>query len=335
MLRPMTELKRTIVSLFFVSLVACGVATPIPTTTATTRPVSASAIPTNIESPPTLSVTFTPTLIYLPIFTSLPNSTPAGIGAYFDVPSDVLGSRYEIENAYYFDKLESGERYEFYAGAMTGTGGEETAQGVMVLRVFRLSEQESNSEAITTQEFLTPIQAGPLRIRADAGSILLFTPLRFEWGFVIGNGEMIDLGNPPLARLEIGGEGQLASRGSFCWKGTCADFGIYTGSVPIVVQSPFTAHLHLPLTEPPDGLRLYTMMVSPPGPLEYEIITDNEASWSTEKPGRELLNHSELLLGRDQDIKLSLEPGYHVLVISAAWRDYGDVQYGFLIEVQE
>ena len=38
----------------------------------------------------------------VPMLPPVPNSTPASIGAYFDVPSNVLGSRYEIENAYYF-----------------------------------------------------------------------------------------------------------------------------------------------------------------------------------------------------------------------------------------
>jgi hypothetical protein len=77
------------------------------------------------------------------------------------------------------------------------------------------------------------------------------------------------------------------------------------------------------------------MRVSSPGSLEYENVSDLGASWSSEKPGRELLPWGDLLLRRDQDIKLSLKPGYYVLVIFAAWREYGDAQYGFLIQVQE
>ena len=282
--------------------------------------------------------TITPTqqLTLITTLTAIPNSTPASKGAYFKVPSDLLGPRYDVQNAYYFDDPETGERYEFYAGSLTGSGNEETAQGVMVLRRLRFSEEAGNAEVISTQEYLTPIQVGPLQIKVHAGgSILLFTPLHYEWGFSVLHGEMVDLGNPPLARLQIGEASQLAGRGSFCWKGTCADFGIYTNSEPLVTQSPFTAHLHLPVVEPPHSLRLQTMMVSPPGRLAYEIITDSEASWSSEKPGRELVDQGELPLKRDQEIEFSLEPGYHVLVISAAWRDYGDVQYGFLIEVQQ
>lgn len=292
-----------------------------------------AAQPTQTPQP-----TLTSVPAHLPTLTLLPNSTPDGNGAYFDVPSDVLGPQYEIESAYYFDDLETGERYEFYAGAIAGSGNEETAQGVMVLRVLRFSEKGGNAEVIETQEYLTPIQAGPLRMEVDfTGSILLFTPLHFEWTFIVHQRELFNLYNyhPPLATLDIGEEKQLAGRGSFCWKGSCVDSGIYTSSIPLVVQSPFTAHVHLPLVEPPNGLWLYTMAVSPPGPLKYENVSDLGASWSSEKPDRELVNQGALLLRRDQDIKLSLEPGYYVLVIFATWRDYGDVQYGFLIDVRE
>jgi hypothetical protein len=307
-----------------------------------TEQAKAAAVKTRSASTMSAQPTFTPqptstlTPANLPTLTPVPNSTPAGLGAFMDVPSDVLGSKYEIQNAYYFDEPKTGERYEFYAGALAGSGGEETAQGVMVLQVLRFSEKAGNAEIIRIQEYQTPIQAGPLRMQVSSvGSILLFTPLHFEWAFLVLHGEMIDLGNPPLARLEIGQESWLAGRGGYCWRGTCADFGIYTNSEPIVVGSPFTAHLHLPLVEPPDVLKLYTMQVSPPGSLEYETVSDLGASWSAEESGRESLDRGGLLLNRDQDIKLSLEPGYYVLTIFAAWRDYGDVQYGFLIEVQE
>lgn len=50
--------------------------------------------------------------------------------------------------------------------------------------------------------------------------------------------------------------------------------------------------------------------------------------------GRLLSELRELILRREQDIKIELEPGYYVLVVHAAWQDYGDVNYGFLIEVK-
>lgn len=326
---------------FVMLLWACSSTRPEVTPTSgaeqqeqTQRVLTQTVVPTMTLmpfGPPTQTTPLIPTL------PPIPNSTPAQIGAYFDVPSDVLGSRYEIENAYYFDQLETGERYEFYAGAMTGTGGEETAQGVMVFRILRFSEDGSPAQVIATEEYPTPIQAGPLQMKVDfTGSILLYTPLHFEWTFFVRQRELVDLGNPPLARLESGDATQLAGRGSFCWSGGCLDGpGITTSAIPLVLRSPTTVHLHLPLAESPDSLSLYSMMISLPGSLNYDSLSELAASWSYEKPGRALVDQGSLALGQDQDIRLSLEPGYHVLVIFAAWRDYGDVKYGFLVEVQE
>lgn len=60
MLRPMNALKRIVVSLLMVSLVACGVATPIPTAPATTAP-SLTPIAPSISATTTISPTNIPT----------------------------------------------------------------------------------------------------------------------------------------------------------------------------------------------------------------------------------------------------------------------------------
>ncbi len=101
--------------------------------------------------------------------TPIPNSTPAGAGAYLDVPVDMLGSKYEIQNAYYFDTSEGHERYQLCAGAITGSGDEYTAQGVVVVQIFRVSEKNGSSsvDIINTEEYLTPLQMGPLRISSN------------------------------------------------------------------------------------------------------------------------------------------------------------------------
>ena len=276
-------------------------------------------------------------LAHLPTLTPIPNSTPSTVGAFFDVLPGVLGPRYAIENAYYFDKAETGERYEFYTGAIAGSGDEETAQGVMVLRVLRFSEQKNEAEIIETQEYLTPIQAGPLFMEVDfSGSIILYTPLHFEWTFFVRQRELVDMGNPPLARLELGEEKQLAGRGSFCWSRGCSDGpGISTTAIPLAIPSNSTIRLYLPLEEPPDGLELHGMLVSPTGNLQYDYeVRGDRAEWSFEKEGRPLSTISELALRQDQEITLDLDPGYYVLVVFAVWQDYGDVKYGFLIEVK-
>jgi hypothetical protein len=81
------------------------------------------------------------------------------------------------------------------------------------------------------------------------------------------------------------------------------------------------------------------MLVSPPGTLQgdarYDYIGEDSASWSYEKPGREPFDLGAFPLRRQQDIRFSLEPGYYALTVLAVWHEYGDVRYGFLIEVRE
>jgi hypothetical protein len=167
--------------------------------------------------------------------------------------------------------------------------------------------------------------------------MLLRTPLNFAWFLDPGGGEFYPYdGFPPLARLEAGGKTQAANLGSYCWNGGCLDGpGVSTSSTPLILRSSAAARLHLPLDEIPEVLTLSATFVSSPGRLQYDFLYEDQAEWSYEKPGRERLDLGALPLKREQDLKLSLEPGYYVLTILAAWRDLGDVQYGFLIEVQE
>jgi hypothetical protein len=270
-------------------------------------------------------------------------------GAYFVVASNVLGPKYEIENACYFDTQSGWERYEIYAGAVSGSGDKYSAQGVIVVRVFRMTDRDGEpvGELAETKEYLTLSKEGPLRLPSDYGDscyddwMSLRTPLDFMWMLNPVNEEFFeDFHSPPLARMEIGEKTQVAERGSFCWKGGCADGPVIsTSSIPLVTGSPVIAHLYLPLREPPDSLSLSAMFISPPGILQgdasYDYVGKDTASWSYEKPGRELLDLGLLPLRREQDVKLSLESGYYALTVLAVWHDYGDVKYGFLIEVSE
>jgi hypothetical protein len=361
----MRHLLVLIVIMLFVS--ACGalkpevLPSPIPTEDISTEISEGSLIATEqfmaamVKTQAALTMaaqpTFTPmptltsTLANLPTLTPIPNSTPGWAGAFFDVSPDVLGSRYEIRNACYFDTQSGWERREVYAGALAGSGDEYSAQGVVVIRVFRVGGQESNPsvELVSTREHLTENKEGPLRLPAyDEGGchddwMSLRTPLDFMWILNPMSEEFFqDFHTPPLARMEIGENTQLARRGSFCWKGGCADGpAISTSSTPLVIGSSEFAHLSLPLEEPPYGLSLSAMFVSPPGRLEYEYSYGDNAEWSYETPGREQLDLGSLPLQREQDIKFSLKLGYYALTVLAVWKDYGDVKYGFLIEVQE
>jgi hypothetical protein len=288
--------------------------------------------------------TFTPIPADLPTLTPISNSTPARAGAFFAVSSDVLGPRYEIENACYFDTQAGWERYEIYAGAIAGSGDEYSAQGVVVIRIFRAVEKDGNPviELVDTQELLTLGKVGPLRLSSyDEGNchddwMSLRTPLDFMWIMNPASGEFFqDVHRPPLARIEVGESTQLAELGSYCWNGGCLDGpGITTSSIPLTMQSTSVARLRLPLDEAPSSLTLSAMLVSPPGALQYEHRYGDNADWSYEAPGRNLLDLGILPLKRKQDIQLSLEPGYYVLRVLATWHAYGDVKYGFLIEVQ-
>ncbi len=317
-----------------------------------TEQAKAAAVQTEAALTLAAQPTFTPiptltsTLANLPTLTPIANSTPAQVGAFFDVPPDVLGPRYVIENACYFDTQSGWERYEIYAGAVAGTGDDYSAQGAVVVHHLRVMEQEGQIqvELVDTKEHLTSKKLGPLRLPTFGNcgdqSILLTTPLNFSW-FLDGSAEFYQYeGLVPFARLQVGDQTQLAGVGSYCWKGGCADgAAISTSSQPLIMGSSGIAHLVLPVAEPPDGLSFSTMLVSPLGVLRgdpaYDYVGPETASWSYEKPGRELLDQGKLLLRREQDIKLSLGPGpgYYALTILAVWHDYGDVEYGFLIEV--
>ncbi len=351
MLLSMTALKRililTIMWLAVVQLAACGVAIPMPTATVTIMPTSTFVISTSTELPSTLSSTFTPTLAYLPTLTPIANSTPSGAGAYMDVPPDVLGSQYEIQNAYYFDTLEGRERYEMYAGAIAESGDEYTAQGLLVLRTFKVSEKNGTPfvESIDTVEYLTNLQVGPLSISTDYkdryAGFLLTTPLNYIWFFNPHTSDMYLLGAiTPLARLEVDGKTQLATL-----NGDGGSIGTY--SIPLTGQLPFTARLSLPFEKPPDTLSIAVIQVSPPGTLQYDdFVNENRAEWRTDcslctpPVFREFVRLGNLPLVQSQDVRVNAQPGFHVLIVNVSWSEvewYGYVSatYGFLIEVQE
>jgi hypothetical protein len=103
--------------------------------------------------------------------------------------------------------------------------------------------------------------------------------------------------------------------------------GIPTSQEPLITGSPSTAHLYLPLQEPPYELRFNAMRVKDGDELNFSA---RGWRWWNEREER-LFN---LSLEREQDIEMSLEPGLYVLSIGAWWKDMGSASYGFLVEVQ-
>ena len=84
---------------------------------------------------------------------------------------------------------------------------------------------------------------------------------------------------PPPAFLKVNGNEQISGFGSYCWNEAdkvlgitmsstfiCADYeGIHTPVEPLLSSSPFTAHLSLPLKEPPQELQLNVIRVMDEG----------------------------------------------------------------------
>ena len=144
--------------------------------------------------------------------------------------------------------------------------------------------------------------------------------------------------NPPTASLTIiksdYGNGSNQGFGSYClkdlWIGSCKDnAGIMTLQEPLLISSPFTAHLLLPFQEAPEELQLNVIPVTSGDKLRG----GEEHRWQLWRfqEGKRFM----LSLEREQDIELSLEPGLYVLKIGGRWNEKGNLNYGFLLQVPE
>jgi hypothetical protein len=139
---------------------------------------------------------------------------------------------------------------------------------------------------------------------------------------------------PPPAILKIGGKEQISGIGSYCWSGTwkalCADMiGIPTAQEPLIASPTFTAHLRLPLQEPPYELQLNVVRVKDEDELNF---SGRGWRWWDARNVEE--KNFTLPFEPEKDIELSLEPGLYVLSIGAWWKEMGSASYGFLVEVR-
>jgi hypothetical protein len=143
---------------------------------------------------------------------------------------------------------------------------------------------------------------------------------------------------PPPASLLIGGQNQVAGIGSYCWNtsgdpaqgmGLCVDkMGILTPLDPLTVPAgPFTAQFQLPLDQPPSGVSLSVF----PATGDPSVF-DGVQAWM---PNTDAGQQVELTLEFAPSVELDLPPGLHVFGLFVRWEGWGDVFYGFLVQVRE
>jgi hypothetical protein len=137
---------------------------------------------------------------------------------------------------------------------------------------------------------------------------------------------------PPPAILTIDGREQTAGITSYCWQqgdgtGICADaIGVTTDPEPIPAGSTLLAEFALPLKAPPERVQLSIF------PALELVSTDPDRNnllyW---KP----VTGDQYTLPPNQNplIELTLNPGPYVFSLFVDWLDYGEVSYGFLVDV--
>jgi hypothetical protein len=89
-------------------------------------------------------------------------------------------------------------------------------------------------------------------------------------------------------------------------------------------DSPFTAHLTLPLQEPPEELGFSAIRVTDDDELLNRAVNDFRA-WRYGLQGMKI----HVPLERESDINLSLEPGLYVLKVFVKWKDIDSVTYSW------
>jgi hypothetical protein len=141
-------------------------------------------------------------------------------------------------------------------------------------------------------------------------------------------------GEPPAAILQVGAAEQVSGISSYCWTvpgedhGVCADgIGFGTSPVPMMVEGSFVAGFTNPLSASLDSLSLSIRHVTLADKLPDE---PGGMFWWRPQSEDQVLKQ---LIPPDYEVELSLEPGLYLFNYFAKWDEYGDVSYGFLVEI--
>lgn len=137
---------------------------------------------------------------------------------------------------------------------------------------------------------------------------------------------------PPAATLTIDGREQNAGITGYCWQqgdGTsiCADgIGFTTAPDPIQAESTFLAQFEFMLDANPGRVQLSIFSASQPVLMGPEA---NDSLYWKSVPG----DPYTLPPNNHPFIELTKEPGLYVFDVFVEWADYGEVNYGFLVNV--
>ena len=163
---------------------------------------------------------------------------------------------------------------------------------------------------------------------------LLETVLGSQFAGADTSTESVESSEPPTAILQIGELEQESVISSYCWTvpgedhGVCADgIGFGTSPEPLTVEGSFVAGFTNPLSASLDFLSLSIRHLTLADKLQDE---PGGMYWWRPKSEDQVLKQ---LTPPDYEVDLSLEPGLYLFNYFAKWEEFGDVSYGFLVEI--
>jgi hypothetical protein len=146
----------------------------------TSSPLPTPTIPIEETPPVTLILKPTPTGIEFAtpeplVFVPAQDSTPAGAGEITRLAPPFSGNQYHIENTWYEIGDGGTKRTNAYVGSVSGPGGQYTEQGVVVIWVWQVIEENNRKDIriVNTRSYPTPTQSGSVHIIDAVGERLV------------------------------------------------------------------------------------------------------------------------------------------------------------------
>lgn len=101
--------------------------------------------------------------------------TPAGAGVIAQTLVLLNKGRYAIENDWIENRSNNTQRVFVYAGELIRPDGSDTTQGVVIVQVAQISLKNGQAviDDLGNTEYLTPIQAGAVKIVGAVGERLI------------------------------------------------------------------------------------------------------------------------------------------------------------------